>query len=214
MDPSGNRLPIVKMFKLDDDELEHDVEVKIDIDPELKLVQNVTVEIERKIEPNIEIQFVYTPQHEPETDTAIKKVHKNSKDFMEWSSTMGHLANQAHKTGLGPNDLPTVEHVNDLLGKAKQTLEALTRIREFVVDENTARDMANNAHDPRAYAASTTFGTPGDHHPHHDGMHVGDGVAASADKNGGFAVPDTKKRRGVSLHVPPSPLLLFFKSTY
>ena len=84
-----------------------------------------------------------------------------------------------------PSVLPSLSEIDDMLRRQSRVLESLSRIKEVVITQQHA--LAEQRNRDEANKVSSDYGEDGS------------GYSDKADGAGGFAGPDSKKRRGVCI---------------
>lgn len=95
-----------------------------------------------------------------------------------------------------PNSLPNMAEVDEMLRRQTRVVEALNRIKDVVITQQHA--LAEQRNRDEANKVSSDFGEDGS------------GYSDKADGAGGFAGPDSKKRRGVCIKALVTWIVLTF----
>ena len=108
--------------------------------------------------------------------------------MLKFSGLFEARSHQIQRSGIQPSSLPTLNECDDIIQQQHKVLDAMTRIREVIINQQHAlaeqrtRDEANK-----------------------DSSEYGDDGPLGQDKSegsGGFAGADPKKRRGVRSNAP------------
>ncbi|KAK8214732.1 hypothetical protein M8818_002312 [Zalaria obscura] len=114
-------------------------------------------------------------------EAALNDIAENSGVTLDFSRQYGARMHQMQRSGPLPGSMPAITEIDDLANKTRNTLEALSRMREVLLAEQQAA-YYQQAQEQR-YKAE-------DDAKHHDAASQQD------DKAGGFAGAESKKRRG------------------
>lgn len=118
-------------------------------------------------------------------EAAINEIAESSSHMYEFSRNLGGRMHQAQRSGVTPGTLPGVNEIDDLMAKSRSTLDSLSRMREVIVAQQQAAFIQQ--------AQEQQYKNQDDKR---DSVHHIDDSKA-----GGFAGPESKKRRGVSFQI-------------
>lgn len=104
----------------------------------------------------------------------------------DFSKIYRQRAHETQRIGMTPQSMPRLDDVEDMLKHSERIQVSLQRMREVVFNHQAS--MVEPPQDPR-YARTNGY-------EHDLQSNYGDDAKGA----GGFAGPDPKKRRGVSLH--------------
>ena len=103
--------------------------------------------------------------------------------MQRFACDFSQLAHDNSRSGMLPSSLPSLGEIDDLLRRQNRVVEALSRIKDVVITQQHA--LAEQRTRDEANKVPSDFGEDGS------------GYSDKADGAGGFAGPDSKKRRGV-----------------
>ncbi|EON69122.1 hypothetical protein W97_08308 [Coniosporium apollinis CBS 100218] len=114
-------------------------------------------------------------------EASLLEITNSSSQLLDFTRHYQQRAHQTQRSGPVPGSMPNVAEVDELLDHSARIEESLRRIRDVVVTHQVA--MAEQAQDPRCRPGSYESGDPNSFNDDSKGA-------------GGFAGPDSKKRRG------------------
>lgn len=114
-------------------------------------------------------------------EAALNEIGDSSNYMLEFSRTLGARLHQTQRSGPVQGTLPDVHELDALMAKQRNTLDSLGRMREVIVAQQAAYLQAQE----QQYKTQDVK---------RDSVHQVEDA-----KGGGFAGPEAKKRRGVSL---------------
>ncbi|EAW09932.1 GATA-type sexual development transcription factor NsdD [Aspergillus clavatus NRRL 1] len=118
-----------------------------------------------------------------EVESSLNEIAELSTRTLDFSRHYAARAHQTQRSGPMLGSLPSLHEIEDMINLQRRNQDALMRIRTAVLNQEHA--MAEQMAQRKAFGAG--------------GVHDGDHMAMYQEEykgNGGFAGPDTKKRRG------------------
>ncbi|KAL8734628.1 MAG: hypothetical protein Q9181_003128 [Wetmoreana brouardii] len=115
-------------------------------------------------------------------ETSLNEIAEGSGRALEFSRHYGTRAHQTQRSGPIPGSMPSLAECDEMMNYQKRVLDSMQRIKEVIIAQQHA--LAEQRNYEHRYKPSSEADD--------DGVSLHDKIEGS----GGFAGPDTKKRRG------------------